>query len=153
MTSNPNQYRLSPFTAITRTASRTPRWALTGPANTPYPLIGSIKKRVDQVHDSGLGDLFSNLILGDTIWAQAIVAYRELQKTQYYNANTSLQSLLFRGLADRESDEARNIFEERAMRYSATNDVLLFEHILDLYDWVSDVMRGSEGRGADSFID
>ena len=39
------------------------------------------------------------------------------------------------------------------MHYAATNDVLLFEHILDLYDWVSDVMRGSEGRGADSFID
>ena len=95
MTSNPNQYCLSPFTAITRTASRTPRWVLTGPANTPYPLIGSIKKRVDRVHDSGLGDPFSNLILGDAIWAQSIVAYRELQKTQYYDANASLQSLLF----------------------------------------------------------
>ena len=134
MTSNPNQYHLSPFTAITRTASRTPRWALTGPTNTPYPLIGSIKKCVDQVHDSGLGDPFSDLILGDAIWAQSIVAYHELQKTQYYNANTSIQSLLFRGLADWESDEARNIFEERAMCYAATNDVLLFEHILDLYD-------------------
>ena len=126
---------------------------MTGPTNTPYPLIGSIKKRVDRVHDSGLGDLFSDLILGDTIWAQSIVAYRELQKTQYYDANASLQSLLFRGLADRESDEARNVFEERAMRYATMNDVLLFEHILDLYDWVSDVMRGSEGRRADSFID
>ena len=83
MTSNPNQYHLSPFTTITRTASRTPRWALMGPANTPYPLIGSIKKRVDRVHDSGLGDPFSDLILGDAIWAQSIVAYRELQKTQY----------------------------------------------------------------------
>ena len=83
MTSNPNQYRLSPFTAITHTTSRTPQWTLTGPTNTPYPLIGSIKKRVDQVHDSGLGDPFSDLILGDTIWAQSIMAYRELQKTQY----------------------------------------------------------------------
>ena len=81
------------------------------------------------------------------------MAYRELQKTQYYDANASLQSLLFRGLADRESDEARNIFKERAMCYAATNDVLLFEHILDLYDWVSDVMSGSKSRGADSFID
>ena len=153
MTSNPNQYRLSPFTTITCTASRTPRWALTGPANTPYPLIGSIKKHVDRVHDSGLGDPFSDLILGDAIWAQSIVAYRKLQKTQYYDANASLQSLLFQGLADRESDEARNIFEERAMRYAAANDVLLFEHILDLYNWVSNVMSGSESRGADSLID
>ena len=95
MTSNPNQYCLSPFTAITCTASKSPRWALTGPANTPYPLIGSIKKCVDRAHDSGLGDPFSNLILGDTIWAQSIMAYCELQKTQYYDANTSLQSLLF----------------------------------------------------------
>ena len=134
MTSNPNQYHLSPFTTIIRTTSRTPRWALTGPTNTPYLLIGSIKKRVDQVHDSGLGDPFSDLILGDAIWAQSIVAYCELQKTQYYDANTSLQSLLFRSLADWESNETRNIFEERAMHYSATNDVLLFEHILDLYN-------------------
>ena len=95
MTSNPNQYHLNPFTAITRTTSRTPRWALTGPANTPYPLIGSIKKCVDRVHNCGLGDPFSDLILGDAIWAQSIVAYHELQKTQYYGANTSLQSLLF----------------------------------------------------------
>ena len=81
------------------------------------------------------------------------MAYCELQKTQYYNANASLQSLLFRGLADQESNKARNIFEERAMRYAATNDVLLFEHILDLYDWVSDVTNGSESRRADSFVD
>ena len=81
------------------------------------------------------------------------MAYHKLQKTQYYDANASLQSLLFQGLADRESDKARNIFEERAMHYAATNDVLLFEHILDLYDWVSDVMSGSESRGADSFVD
>ena len=81
------------------------------------------------------------------------MAYCELQKTQYYDANTSLQSLLFRGLADQEFNKARNIFEERAMHYSAMNGVLLFKHILDLYDWVSDVMSGSESRGVDSFID
>ena len=74
-----------PLYRITHTTSRTPRWALTGPANTPYPLIGSIKKCVDRVHNSGLGDPFSDLILGDAIWAQSIVAYRELQKTQYYD--------------------------------------------------------------------
>ena len=126
---------------------------MTDPTNTPYPLIGSIKKHVDQVHNSGLGDPFSDLILGDAIWAQSIVAYCELQKTQYYNTNASLQSLLFCSLADQESNEARNIFEERAMCYLATNDVLLFEYILDLYDWVSDMTSGSDSRRADSFVD
>ena len=102
-----------------------------------YPLVGSIKKCVDRVHNSSFADPFSDLILGDTTWAQSIMAYRELQKNQYNNANASLQSLLFWGLADRESDEARNIFEECAMHYAATNGIHLFEHILDLYDWVS----------------
>ena len=60
---------------------------------------------------------------------------------------------MFCGLANQESDEARNIFKERAMRYSAMNDVLLFEHILDLHDWVNVVTNGSECRRGDSFID
>ena len=134
---NPNQYCLSSFTSITCTATKTPRWALTSPANTPYPLVGSIKKCLNRVHESGLADPFSDLILGDAIWVQSIMAYQEFQKTQYNNTNTSLQSLLFWGLANRESDEARNIFKEQAMHYVATNDVHLFEHILNLYDWVS----------------
>ena len=143
MTSNPNQYCLSSFTSITCTATKTPRWALTSPANTPYPLVGSIKKCLNRVHESGLADPFSDLILGDAIWVQSIVAYQEFQKTQYNNTNTSLQSLLFQGLADREFDKARNIFKEHTMHYAATNDIHLFEHILNLYDWVSLVF--SEG--------
>ena len=128
MTSNPNQYCLSSFTSITHTTTKTPCWALTSPANTPYPLVGSIKKCVNRVHKSSLADPFSDLILGDTIWAQSIMAYWELQKTQYNNANASLQSLLFQGLANRESNKARNIFKEHAMHYSTTNNVHLFEH-------------------------
>ena len=57
--------------------------------------------------------------------------------TQYNNANASLRSLLFWGLVDRESNKARNIFEERTMHYAATNNVHLFEHILNLCNWVS----------------
>ena len=134
-------------TSIMCTATRTPCWALTSPANMPYPLVGSIKKRVNRVHESGLADPFSDLILGDAIWAQLIVVYRELQKTQYNNSNASLQSLLFWGLADREFNEARNIFEECAICYVTTNNVHLFEHILNLYDWVSLVFNEGSRNG------
>ena len=73
------------------------------------------------------------------------MAYQELQKTQFNNANTSLQSLLFRGLANRESDKARNIFKEQATCYAATNNVHLFEHTLNLYEWAS--LASTEGCG------
>ena len=65
------------------------------------------------------------------------MAYHKIQKPKCHYANIALQLLLSCGLANFVQEDVKNVEEENVIYYTAVNDVQFFEHLLDLYDWVS----------------
>ena len=116
--------------------------------NTPYPSIQTITRRGEAlIVDDADADKLSDLWLGDVIHASAISGAGMLNRVA--GENRQLTALIERGLFDREEEDGRNAFEERAMRYSAGCSVLLLDSLVDMQQWVSRTSRRFLGRGTD----
>jgi hypothetical protein len=116
--------------------------------SSPYPSIQSITRRGEAlIVDDADADKLSDLWLGDAIHVGAISAAGTLNRVA--GENRTLTALIERGLFDREEEDARNAFEERAMRYSAVCSTLLLDSLVDMQQWVSRTSGQFLGASAD----
>jgi hypothetical protein len=104
----------------------------------PYPTADNIVNRAVRNGTENLMHSFNDLFLNDMIWASSISAATILHKnkTTLLSRNRPLYHNLRRGLKDREDKEPTNKFFDAALRFSAANDVELFDHVEDLYGMV-----------------
>ena len=79
---------------------------------------------------------FSDLGLGDFVWAQAIQVRVLLDTSFYCEESPNLYGMLMHGLEDCTVVEVKNVHEEHAMRFLAKCDTQLLAHILHLFEKV-----------------
>ena len=103
----------------------------------PYPSMKVVQERAEEASKNGADEPFSDLGLGDFVWAQAIQARVLLNTAAYWEASPNLYGMLLHGFEDRMAVEVKNVHKECAMRYSAECDTQLLVHILHLFEKVS----------------
>lgn len=103
----------------------------------PYLSMKVIQECAEEASKNGADEPFSDLGLGNFVWAQAIQARVLLDTATYQEASPNLYGILLRGPEDRTLVEVKNIHKEQAMRYSAECDTQLLVHILHLFEKVS----------------
>ena len=135
MSSSYSCYHIRSGGSITRTTTGAYTCARASVA--PYPSMKVVQERAEEAGKNGVDEPFSDLGLGDFVWAQAIQARVLLDTTTYWEASPNLYGMLLRGLEDCTAVEVKNVHEEHAMRYSAKCDTQLLVHILHLFKKVS----------------
>ena len=96
-----------------------------------------VQECAEEAGKNGADEPFSDLGLGNFVWAQAIQARVLLDTATYWETSPNLYGMLLRGLEDCMAMEVKNIHEECAMRYSTECDTQLLVHILHLFEKVS----------------
>ena len=96
-----------------------------------------VQEHAEEAGKNGVDEPFSDLGLGNFVWAQVIQAQVLLDAATYREASPNLYGMLLCGLEDHRLVEVKNIHEEQAMRYSAKHDAQLLAHILHLFKKVS----------------
>ena len=121
--------------SIACTATGAYTWACTSVA--PYLSMKVVQERAEEAGKNGVDEPFSDLGLGDFVWAQVMQAQVLLDTTAYQEASPNLYGMLLQGLEDHTLVVVKNVHKEHAMRYSAECNAQLLVHILHLFEKVS----------------
>ena len=135
MSSSYSHYHVQSGGSITHTATGAYTQGRTSVA--PYPSMKVVQECAEEASKNGVDKPFSDLGLGDFVWAQAIQARVLLDTAAYREASPNLYGMLLCGFEDHTAVEVKNVHEECAMRYSAECDTQLLVHILHLFKKVS----------------
>ena len=135
MSSSYSCYHVQSSGSITHTATGAYTRARASVAS--YPSMKVIQERAEEASKNGVDEPFSDLGLGNFVWAQAIQARVLLDTATYREASPNLYGMLLHGLEDCTAVEVKNVHKERTMRYSTKCDTQLLVHILHLFKKVS----------------
>ena len=113
MSSSYSHYHVQSSGSITCTTTGAYTRARTSVA--PYPSMKVVQERAEEAGKNGTDKPFSDLGLGDFVWAQAVQARVLLDTTAYQEASPNLYGMLLHGLEDRMAVEVKNVHEERAI--------------------------------------
>ena len=114
--------------------------ALNRTGDGPYPLLKVLEQRAVSNGSGSLAVSFANIFQNEAIWGSAVQASVVLNRhrQEFRDLNGPLHNNLHRGLVDREPADNSNTILKKALRYAATNNTKLFDHVWDLYVEVGD---------------